>query len=162
LKAFARGATPVTGHSWGGSPDADACKPQPRCSLPQPTPALAPTTADHSPLHPPGFLRPVDGTGRRPAATADWRPANPSSGGWPIRHDVSCRDVCAPLDRVARWADVLLPGMTQGRIHPGNERRDVCATRSDTFFWPGAKAARMNRQTVSNSTIKDSPVGLPD
>jgi len=41
--AFARAATPVTGHLWGGSPDADACKAQPHCSLPPPTPALAPS-----------------------------------------------------------------------------------------------------------------------
>jgi hypothetical protein len=39
--------------------------------------------------------------------------------------------VCAPLHPAPRWADVLVPSVCapQGRIHPGEERRDVCATR---------------------------------
>lgn len=56
---------------------------------------------------------------------------SPKIGGWRIRHDAFCRDVCAPLHRAPRWADVLVPSVcaAQGRIHPGEERRDVCATR---------------------------------
>ena len=54
-----------------------------------------------------------------------------TNGGWRIRHDASCRDVCAPWDRAAQRADVPLFGVcaSQGRIHPGKERLDVCATR---------------------------------
>jgi hypothetical protein len=58
-----------------------------------------------------------------------------TNGGWRIRHDASCRDVCAPWDRAAQRADVPLFGVcaSQGRIHPGKERLDVCATRALIF-----------------------------
>ena len=42
----------------------DNCKPRPLLSPPQSTPALALTTARHSPPRPAGFLRSVDGTGK--------------------------------------------------------------------------------------------------
>jgi hypothetical protein len=60
--------------------------------------------------------------------------------GWRIRHEASCRDVCAHSDRVAHWADVLLPGMPQARIHPGKECRDLCATRRTEVPRNGALA----------------------
>src|SRR5271157_1780069 len=70
------------------------------------------------------------GATRIPTATASRRGAC-AIRGWRIRHDTSCRDVCAPWDRAAQRADVPLFGVraSQGRTHPGKERLDVCATR---------------------------------
>jgi len=64
LKDFARAATPVTRHSWGGLRDARNCNKPPLFALPQSTPALALTTARHSMPRPAGFLRSVDGSRR--------------------------------------------------------------------------------------------------
>jgi len=68
---------------------------------------------------------------RRSALPCSALPALPRPGGWRIRHDAFCRDVCAPLDRIGRSADVPLLSTcaSQGCMHPGIERRDVCGTR---------------------------------
>jgi len=73
LKDFTRTATPVTGHSSGGLRDAENCNKPPLCALPQSRPALALTTARHSPPHQAGFLRSVDGSRKWTRTATIWR-----------------------------------------------------------------------------------------